>query len=71
MMSYHTIMNSDHKVVSRKTLAEKTKCNHNNTIISNVEKMEQKIGVKIKYVKSMSKSKRNEQVKEKMKKESR
>ena len=64
-MLYHNIMNSDHKSVSRKILAEQTKSNHKNTMISKVQQIAQEIGVKIKNVESMSKSKWKKQVKEK------
>ena len=64
-MLYHNIMNSDHKSVSRKILAEKTKSNQKNTMISKVQQIAQEIGVKIKYVEGMSKSKWKKQVKEK------
>ena len=39
MMLYHNIMNSDHKRVSRKILAEKAKSNHKNTMISKVKQI--------------------------------
>ena len=66
MMLYHNIMNSDHKRVARKILAEQTKSNHKNTIISKLKQIAQEIGVKIKNVESMSKSKWKKQVKEKI-----
>ena len=59
-------MNSDHKRVARKRLAEKTKSNRNNTMISKVQQIAQEKGVKIKHVESMSKSKSKKQVKEKI-----
>ena len=42
MMLYHNIMNSDNKRVARKILAEKTKSNHKNTIISKVQQIAKK-----------------------------
>ena len=42
MMLYHNIMNSDNKRVARKILAEKTKSNHKNTIISKVQQIGKK-----------------------------
>ena len=66
MMLYHNIMNSDHKRVARKILAEQAKNNHKNTMISKVKQIAQKIGLKIKNVENMSTSKWKEQVKGKM-----
>ena len=57
MMLYHNIMNSDHKRVARKILAEQAKSNHKNTMISKVKQIAQEIGWKIKNVENMSKSK--------------
>ena len=65
MMLYHNIINSDHKRVARKIIAEQTKSNHKNTMISKAQQIAQEIGVKIKSVKSMSKSKWKKQMKEK------
>ena len=42
MMLYHNIMNSDHKRVARKILAEQTKSNHKNTIISKLKQINKK-----------------------------
>ena len=57
MMLYHNIMNSKYERVARKVLAEQTKRNHKNTMISKVQQIAQEIGVKTKNVESMSKSK--------------
>ena len=57
IMLYHNIMNSDHKRLARKILAEQTKSNHKNTMISKVQQIAQEIEDKIKNVESMSKSK--------------
>ena len=57
MMLYHNIMNSDHKRVARKIIAEQAKSNHKNTMISKVKQIAQEIGLKIKNVENMSKSK--------------
>ena len=57
IMLYHNIMNSDHKIIARKILAEQTKSNHKNTMISKVQQIAQEIEDKIKNVESMSKSK--------------
>ena len=59
-------MNSDHKRVARKILAEQTKSNRKNTMITKVQQIAQEIGVKIKNVESMSEYKRKKQVKEKI-----
>ena len=59
-------MNSDHKRVARKILAEQTKTNHKNTMISKVQQIPQEIGVKLKNVGNMSKSKWKKQVKGKI-----
>ena len=40
-------MNSDHKRVARKILAEQTKSNHKNTMISKVQQIAQEIGLKM------------------------
>ena len=48
MMLYHNIMNSDHKRVARKILAEQAKSNHKNTMISKAQQIAQEIGQKIK-----------------------
>ena len=64
-MLYHNI-NSDHKKIARKILAEQTKSNHKNTMISKVQQIAQEIGVKLKNVENMSKSKWKKQVKEKI-----
>ena len=66
MMLYHNIMNSDHKRVARKILAEQTKSNRKNTMITKVQQIAQEIGVKIKNVESMSEYKWKKQVKEKI-----
>ena len=47
MMLYHNIMNSDHKKVARKILAEQAKSNHRNTVILKVQQIAQEIGLKI------------------------
>ena len=65
-MLYRNIMNSDHKRVARKILAEQAKSNHKNTMISKVKQIAQEIGLKIKNVENMSKSKWKKQVKEKI-----
>ena len=46
MMLYHNIMNSDHKRVARKILAEQAKSNHKNTMISKMQEIAQEIGLK-------------------------
>ena len=66
MMLYHNIMNSDHKRVARKILAEQAKSNHKNTMISKVKQIAQKLGLKIKNVEKMSKSKWKKQAKGKI-----
>ena len=66
MMLYHNIMNSDHKRIARKILVEQTKSNNKNTMISKVQQIAQEIGVKLKNVENMSKSKWKKQVKEKI-----
>ena len=66
MMLYHNIMNSDHKRVARKILAEQTKSNHKNTMISKVKHIPQEIATKIKNVENMSKPKWKKQVKGKI-----
>ena len=65
MMLYHNIMNSDHKRVARKIIAEQAKSNHKNTMISKVKQIAQEIGLKIKNVENMSKSKWKKHVKKK------
>ena len=50
-------MNSDPKRVARKILAEQTKTDHKNTMISKIQQIAHEIGVKIKNVESISKSK--------------
>ena len=67
-MLYHNIINSDHNIVARKILAEQTKSNHKSTMILKVQQIAQEIGVKVKNVESMSKSKQKKQVKEKKRK---
>ena len=57
MMLYHHIVNSGHKRVAGKILAEQTKNNNKNTMISKVQQITQKIGMKINNVGSMNKSK--------------
>ena len=57
MMLYHNIMNSDHKRVTRKILAEQAKSDHKNTMISKVKQRVQEIGLKIKNEENISKSK--------------
>ena len=47
-MLYHNIMNSDHKRVARKILAEQTKSNYKNPMILKVQQIAQEIGVKTK-----------------------
>ena len=66
MMLYHNIMNSDHKRVGGKIIAEQAKSNHKNTMISKVKQIAQEIGLKVKNVENMSKSKWKKQVKEKI-----
>ena len=66
MMLYHNIMNSDHKRIARKILTEQTKSNHKNTMISKVEQIAQEIGMTLKNVEIMSKSKWKKQVKGKI-----
>ena len=66
MMLYHDIMISDHKRVARKIIAEQAKSDHKNTIISKVKQIAQEIGLKLKNVENMSKSKWKKQVKEKI-----
>ena len=39
MILYHNVMNSDHKKVARKILAEQAKSNHKNTMISKVKQI--------------------------------
>ena len=58
-------MNSDYKRVARKILAEQTKSNRKNTMISKIQQIPQEIGVKIRNVESMSKFKLKKQVKKK------
>ena len=66
MMLFHNVMTSDHKRIARKVLVEQTKSNNKNTIISKVQQIAQEIGVKLKNVENMSKSKWKKQVKEKI-----
>ena len=66
MMLYHTIMNGNLKRVAGKILAEQTKSNHKNTIISKIQQIAQEIGVKIKVVQNMSEYKWKKQVKRKI-----
>ena len=54
-MLYHNIMNSDHKRIARKILAEQTKSNDKNTMISKVKQTAQEVGGKIKHVETMIK----------------
>ena len=61
-------MNSDHKRIARKILVERTKNNNKNTMISKVQQIAQEIGVKLKNMENMSKSKWKKQVKEKIRK---
>ena len=61
-------MNSNHNRTARKIFAEQTKSNHKNTMISKVQQIAQEIGVKLKNVENMSKSKWKKQVKEKIEK---
>ena len=62
MMLYHNIMNSGHKRITRKILAEETISNYKNTMISKVQQIAQGIGVKLKNVENISKSKCKKQV---------
>ena len=62
MMLYHNIMNSDHKRIARKILVEQNKYK----MISKVQQVAQKIGVKLENVENMSKSEWKKQVKEKI-----
>ena len=39
MILHHNVMNSDHKKVGRKILAEQAKSNHKNTMISKVKQI--------------------------------
>ena len=66
MMLYHNIMNSSHKRVVRKIIPEQAKSNRKSTMISKVKQIEQEIGLKIKNVEDMRKSKWKKQVKEKI-----
>ena len=66
MMLYHNITNSGQKRIARKILVAQTKSNNKNTMISKVQQMVQEIGVKLKNVKNMSKSKWKKQVKGKI-----
>ena len=59
-------MNSNHNRTARKIFAEQTKSNHKNTMISKVQQIAQEIGVKLKNVESMSKSKWKKQVERKI-----
>ena len=62
MMLYHNIMNSDHKRVAREILVAQAKSNHKNTMTSKVQQIAQEIGLKIKNVENMSKSRKNRKV---------
>ena len=66
MMFYHNIMNSDHKRVIRKIIAEQANNNHKNIMILKVKQTAQEIGLKTKNVENMGKSKWKKQVKEKL-----
>ena len=66
MMLYHNTMNSDYKRVARKILAEQAKSDHKDITISKVQQIAQEIGLKIKNVENISKSKWKKQVKEKI-----
>ena len=57
MILYHNIMNSDHKRVARKIIAEQSKSNHKTIMMSKVKQLAQEIGLKIKNAENMSKSK--------------
>ena len=65
-MLYHNIMNSDQKRIVRKILAEQTKSTKKNTMISNVQQIAQEMGVKLKNVENMSKSKWKKEIKGKI-----
>ena len=62
MMLYHNIMNSDHERVAREILAAQAKSNHKITMTSKVQQIAQEIGLKIKNVENMSKSRKNRKV---------
>ena len=66
MMLYHNTMNSDYKRVARKILAEQAKSDHKDIAISKVQQIAQEIGLKIKNVENISKSKWKKQMKEKI-----
>ena len=66
MMLYHNTMNSDYKRVARKILAEQAKSDHKDITISKVQQIAQEIGLKIKNVENISKSKWKKQMKEKI-----
>ena len=57
-------MNSDHKRIARNILVEQTKSNNKNTMISKVQQIAQEIGLKLKNVDNMSRSKWKKQVEE-------
>ena len=59
-------MNSDYKRVARKILAEQAKSDHKDIAISKVQQIAQEIGLKIKNVENISKSKWRKQMKEKI-----
>ena len=59
-------MNSDYKRVARKILAEQAKSDHKDITISKVQQIAQEIGLKIKNVENISKSKWKKQMKEKI-----
>ena len=66
MMLYHNTMNSDYKRVARKILAQQAKSDHKDITISKVQQIAQEIGLKIKNVENISKSKWKKQMKEKI-----
>ena len=66
MMLYHNTMNSDYKRVARKILAEHAKSDHKDITISKVQQIAQEIGLKIKNMENISKSKWKKQMKEKI-----
>ena len=65
-MLYHNIMNSDQKRIARKILAEQAKSTKKNTMISKVQQIAQEMGVKLKNVENMSKSKWKKEIKGKI-----
>ena len=66
MMLYQNFMNSNHKRVARKISAEQAKSEHKNTMISKVQQIAQEIGLKMKNLESMSKSRWKNHVKGKI-----